>query len=99
MSKSTGERLIYMANQIAAFFTTQPGDTAPLHIAEHITAFWTPCMRDEITAHADRGGEGLVPAALEAVRLLKRHSDKSVEGAIANAGERAIGHEHGSDAG
>ena len=39
------------------------------------------------------------PDALAAVRLLKTHSDKSVERALANAGERATGHEQGSDAG
>ncbi len=98
--KSTGERLVYMANQIASFFEGQPGGSAALHIAEHITAFWTPGMRREITAMLAAGQAGaLRPAAAEAVRLLQTQSDKSVERELAANGERAIGHEQGRDAG
>ena len=98
--KSTGDRLVYMANQISAFFDSQPGDSAALHIAEHIAAFWTPGMRRELTAMlADGKAEALTPNAAEAVRLLQTQSDKSVERELEATGERAIGHEQGSDAG
>jgi hypothetical protein len=97
--KSNADKLVYMANQIAAFFVTQPGETAPLRIAEHIAAFWTPAMRREITRWLDDGGAGLKPAAEEAVRLLKTQSDGSVERALHAAGQPAPGHEQGSDAG
>lgn len=100
MSKSTGDRLVYMANQIASFFNSQPGDSAALQIAEHITAFWTPGMRRELTAMlADGMANDLSPNAAEAVRLLQTQSDKSVERELEASGERAVGHEQGSDAG
>ena len=99
MSKSTVDRLVYMANQIAGFFVTQPGESTALRVADHINAFWVPDMRRVIIAHADAGGEGLSPAALQAVELLKNSSAKSVEKALAAAGENSPGHEPGDDAG
>lgn len=93
------DKLVYMANQIAAFFVSQPGDTAALRIAEHITAFWTPAMRRDITRWLGEGGMGLKPEAEEAVRLLGSRSDQSVERALHAAGQPAPGHDQGSDAG
>jgi formate dehydrogenase subunit delta len=63
------DRLVKMANQIATFFATQPGDEAARATAEHIRAFWDPRMRAGIAEHAAAGGEGLAPVALAAVRL------------------------------
>ncbi|HEX2529258.1 MAG TPA: formate dehydrogenase subunit delta [Geminicoccus sp.] len=63
------DRLVKMANQIATFFATQPGDQAKA-TAEHIRAFWDPRMRKDIKAHVEAGGEGLDPVALAAVRLI-----------------------------
>jgi formate dehydrogenase subunit delta len=98
--KSTGDRLVYMANQISMFFDSQPGDGAALHIAEHIAAFWTPGMRRELTAMIGDGhAEPLRPAAVEAMRILQTQSDKSVERQLEANGGRAVGHEQGSDAG
>ncbi|WP_027134884.1 formate dehydrogenase subunit delta [Geminicoccus roseus] len=63
-------RLVKMANQIATFFATQPGDQAARATADHIRSFWDPRMRQAIAAHVEAGGEGLDPVALAAVRLL-----------------------------
>jgi formate dehydrogenase subunit delta len=69
--KSTPDRLVYMANQIGAFFKSQNMHTASANIAEHITKFWDPRMRKAILAHLDAGGEGLDPAAHQAVETLR----------------------------
>jgi formate dehydrogenase subunit delta len=60
-----------MANQISQFFEAQAGTEAPAGIAEHLRKFWDPRMRRHIEAHLASGGEGLRPAAAEAVRLLR----------------------------
>ena len=62
-------RIARMANQIATFFATQPGDAAEA-TAQHLRQFWDPRMRAAISTHAETGGEGLDPVALAAVRLL-----------------------------
>jgi len=70
-SKSAANKLVYMANQIAAFFKAQDMETASAKIAEHITKFWDPRMRRAILAHLDAGGDGLDPATRRAVELLR----------------------------
>ena len=65
------ERLVHMANQIAAYFVTQPGDGAAEAVADHLRKFWEPRMRGAIVAYLDGGGAGLEPAAAEAVRSLE----------------------------
>ena len=62
-------KLITMANQIAAYFQSEPDRTAAVAgTAGHIKKFWEPRMRRELLAHFDaHGGEGmheLVVAAL-----------------------------------
>jgi formate dehydrogenase subunit delta len=88
-----------MANQIAKFFDSQPGETAPLHIAEHLTAFWEPTMRRRLVEHADSGGDGLSASALLAARLLKTNSSEGLERALDALGESAPARGLGSDAG
>jgi formate dehydrogenase subunit delta len=70
-NKSTPEKLVYMANQIGAFFKSQDTATASSKIAEHIVKFWDPRMRKAIVAHLDAGGAGLEPAARQAVETLR----------------------------
>jgi formate dehydrogenase subunit delta len=70
----TDQKLVYMANQIGAFFKSQDLDTASAKIAEHITKFWDPRMRRAIVAHLDAGGAGLDPAARRAVETLRPRS-------------------------
>ena len=66
------DRLVYMANQIGAFFKSQgPGKAVP-GIAEHIRKFWDPRMRKAILAHLDAGGGGLDPNVRDALETLKK---------------------------
>lgn len=65
------EKLVYMANQIGAFFRSQGEAVAVAGIADHLAKFWDPRMRDAISKHADSGGEGLHPLVLKAVERLK----------------------------
>ncbi|WP_410218704.1 formate dehydrogenase subunit delta [Paracoccus sp. (in: a-proteobacteria)] len=58
-----------MANQIAAFFDTQPGNSAE-KIAAHMRDYWEPRMRAQLAAYLENGGQGLKPSALEAARQL-----------------------------
>lgn len=67
---STDNKLVYMANQIGKFFTSQRGADAARGIADHLAAFWDPSMRAKIIAHLEAGGAGLDPGVKEAVRLL-----------------------------
>jgi len=67
------QRLVAMANDIAAFFDAEPDKViAAEGVRFHLVRFWDPRMRREIVAHADAGGAGLVPTALAAIRLLKK---------------------------
>ncbi len=65
------EKLVMMANQIAAFFGAQGEERAVPQIASHIEKFWDPRMRREITAHVAASGAGLNPLARAAIERLK----------------------------
>jgi formate dehydrogenase subunit delta len=71
IATSTDERLVYMANQIAAFFASQPHDKAVKGVAKHVSDFWDPRMRARIRDHLAAGGEGLSPLAREALTILE----------------------------
>ncbi len=60
------DKLIYMANQIATFFRSQPGTDQVDRIASHLRDFWDPSMRRSLRDHADAGGAGLDALALQA---------------------------------
>jgi formate dehydrogenase subunit delta len=65
------ERLVAMANDIAAFFAAEPDkDAAARGTASHITRFWDPRMRREIAAHYRAGGSGLSEIACAAVAIV-----------------------------
>lgn len=65
------DRLVYMANQIGAFFRSQGPDKVVPGITEHLKKFWEPRMRRAIIAHLDAGGDGLAPEVRAAVEALK----------------------------
>ncbi|MFT3939368.1 formate dehydrogenase subunit delta [Rhodopseudomonas sp.] len=65
------DRLVYMANQIGAFFRSQGPDKAVPGITEHLKKFWEPRMRRTIIAHLEAGGDGLAPEVRAAVEALK----------------------------
>jgi formate dehydrogenase subunit delta len=66
------ERLVAMANDIGAFFASEPdkGEAAK-NVATHLKRFWDPRMRRQIVAYyAVNGGEGLHDIARAAVATL-----------------------------
>lgn len=54
---SNNERLVRMANQIAAFFRTYPDREAVNGVRKHIASFWTPKMRRSLTAYLPEAGD------------------------------------------
>jgi formate dehydrogenase subunit delta len=65
------ERLVAMANDIAAFFSAEPDkEAAAEQVANHLRRFWAPKMREEIRAHASAGGAGLSELAKRGVKKL-----------------------------
>jgi len=65
------DRLVAMANDIAAFFDAEPDKAAAAEgVRFHISRFWGPRMRREIIAHVQAGGAGLTPTALNAIARL-----------------------------
>ena len=65
------DKMVMMANQIATFFASQPGEDRAERVAAHINDFWAPQMRAELLAHAEAGGAGLSPLATEALALVR----------------------------
>jgi formate dehydrogenase subunit delta len=65
------EYLVKMANEIGAFFASEPdADQAAGAVASHLRRFWEPRMRDQIVAHQAKGGAGLSDVARKAVAQL-----------------------------
>jgi formate dehydrogenase subunit delta len=65
------ERLVAMANDIAAFFAVEPDqDSAAEQVAYHLKRFWEPRMRSEIQQFLAKGGAGLSPLARRGVERL-----------------------------
>lgn len=64
------EKMVMMANQIATFFISQPGDPAP-KVAAHLSDFWEPRMRQQLHDYLAAGGEGLSPVVRQAAALLQ----------------------------
>ncbi len=72
---SNDEKLIYMANQIADFFSAQGEARAVAGIADHIEKFWTPKMRKSfiaLTANDDSKLRPYVRKALERIAATVR---------------------------
>jgi formate dehydrogenase subunit delta len=68
---SSPDRLVYMANQIGKFFSTQGPEKTVAGVSDHIRKFWDPRMRKQIFAHLDAGGAGLDPDVRRALETLK----------------------------
>jgi formate dehydrogenase subunit delta len=65
------QRLVAMANDIAAFFAAEPDPAAAAEqVAGHLRKFWEPRMREQIRRHAREGGAGLSALALQGVKRL-----------------------------
>ena len=78
---TTDEKLVYMANQIAAFFHPYPAEEARAGIMQHIADFWTPGMRRSLQAVVDRGGEDLDPLVIRAFRGASSDPQRLANGA------------------
>ncbi len=66
------ERLVAMANDIAAFFDAEPDKAVAVEgVRFHMSRFWEKRMRNAIIAHVDAGGAGLTSTAKSAVLLLR----------------------------
>jgi formate dehydrogenase subunit delta len=91
-----GEKLGRMANQIAGFFRSYPEEEAIAGVHDHIVSFWSPSMRRDILARADRDPVGLDPlvvAALHAISTGKSPASREA------AGPGEVGEIGASDAG
>jgi formate dehydrogenase subunit delta len=49
------DKLVRMANQIATFFSSQPGEDKAERVAAHLKDFWGPEMRSELKQYAKAG--------------------------------------------
>lgn len=70
---NTDEKLIYMANQIAAFFAAQGEESAVRSTADHLQKFWDPQMRRRFAAVAAHDDSKLEPIVRKALPLLKEY--------------------------
>lgn len=67
------ERLVAMANDIAAFFHgAVDADDAAQGVAMHLRRYWDPRMRRQIVEHHRSGGAGLSELANKGVELLAK---------------------------
>ncbi|TPK88341.1 MULTISPECIES: formate dehydrogenase subunit delta [unclassified Mesorhizobium] len=69
---STSEKLIRMANQIAAFFHSRPREEGITGVAEHINKFWEPRMRRQFFEMLDNGAAGFDELVVVAAARIKR---------------------------
>ena len=76
-SMSTGEKLVYMSNQIATFFKSKPHDQGVAGIADHINKFWEPRMRRQFFEMVDAGGKGFDPMVIEAAANIRRPAEQA----------------------
>lgn len=65
------ENITRMANQIAAFFATQPGTDQAERLAAHLNDFWAPAMRADLSARLRDTPEAFAPLVGEAARHLR----------------------------
>lgn len=67
------ENLVKMANNIGAYFKSEPDrDVAIAGIEQHLAKFWEPRMRHKIIEYVQQGGGDLMDIVAEAVRKLPK---------------------------
>lgn len=69
------DKMIRMANQIAAFFNSQPTADQAHNVAAHINDYWEPRMRQQLAGYIAAGGDGLDPLILAARDLIRMPKD------------------------
>ncbi len=66
--------LIKMANNIGAFFKSEPDrELAIQGVEQHIRNSWEPRMRKQIVEYTQQGGSELLDIVAEAVGRLAKH--------------------------
>lgn len=66
------QSLVKMANDIGHFFRAEPKrEDAIAGIANHISKFWTPRMREKLLAEVQSGDAGLEELPREALKTLQ----------------------------
>lgn len=69
MANTETQHLVSMANDIAANLSFQ--DNPDAQIADHITRFWAPRMRNLLLEYAANDGQGLSVELLPALKILR----------------------------
>ena len=64
------ELMVHNANQIALYFASFPREEAIAGVRDHIQQFWERRMRDQLFDYVGKGGAGLHPLVLEAVKRM-----------------------------
>lgn len=65
--------LIKMANNIGAFFKSEPDRETAIHgVEQHMKNFWEPRMRTQIIDYVEKGGSDLLDIVTEAVKKLAK---------------------------
>ena len=71
MSTTTLDKLVRMANQIAAEFEGQQPGNAAEATYDHVWHFWDPRMKAMMLGHLDAGGSGLSAGAAAGMARLR----------------------------
>ena len=74
---NTNPHLARMANDIGNFFRSQRREDAVAGIENHLRSFWTPRMREKLTALLASGDAGLDELPAEALCRINNKKDKS----------------------
>jgi formate dehydrogenase subunit delta len=64
------DKMVYMANQIATFFRSQPGTDPAEKVAAHLRDYWDPSMRSQLRDYIRDGGAGLDDSVRRAAPLI-----------------------------
>ncbi|MGE0283470.1 MAG: formate dehydrogenase subunit delta [Rhizobiaceae bacterium] len=76
---NTADKLVYMANQIASFFASQPKEEAAAGVAKHINDYWEPRMRRQFFEIAEAGQLKLSPLVIEALPQIRRPTSSNIK--------------------
>ncbi|NIY76330.1 formate dehydrogenase subunit delta [Thalassospira sp. HF15] len=66
------DKLVYMANQIATFFKSQPESEGVEGVANHISDFWEPRMRKQLFDMIAEGRADFHPLVIKAAPMIRK---------------------------
>jgi len=66
------DKLVYMANQIATFFKSQPEGEGVDGVANHISDFWEPRMRKQLFDMIADGNADFDPLVINAAPMIRK---------------------------